>query len=105
MHQVFDSVASAGCSPASAPNGVAFRHLNDVGTRNENLSELNTGPACTPAVATPTCYHDQRTTQGQRAWLGLRCKTLSFSTPSRFIPALSQVSFSRRLTANAQKVM
>ena len=37
----------------------------------------------------PRCYHRQRTAQGRSDWLGLLRKTLSFSTPSRFIPALS----------------
>jgi hypothetical protein len=30
----------------------------------------------------------RRMTRGHRGWLGLRCKTLPFSTPCRFIPAL-----------------
>ena len=38
------------------------------------------------------CYHDQRTTQGQSSWLGFHCKKLSFSTPNRFIPALSEAT-------------
>ena len=37
----------------------------------------------------PSRYRDQRTTRGQRIWLGFRRKTLSFSTSNRFIPALS----------------
>ena len=37
----------------------------------------------------PRCYHRQRTVRGQSYWLGLLCRTLSFPTPSRFIPALS----------------
>ncbi len=37
----------------------------------------------------PRRYRHQRTTRGQRDWLGLHCRTLSFPTPSRFNPALS----------------
>jgi len=37
----------------------------------------------------PRCYHRQRTVPGQRDWLSLLCRTLSFPIPSQFIPALS----------------
>ena len=75
-------------------NDVAFRNLNNVGTQNENVFGAQYWACMYPrALLHPTCYHDQRTTQGQRVWQGLRCKTLSFSTPSRFIPALSQTLF------------
>jgi len=37
----------------------------------------------------PGCYHPQRTIRGRCDWLDLHRKTLSFSTSSRFIPALS----------------
>lgn len=37
----------------------------------------------------PPRYRGQRTTQGRSDWLGLLRRTLSFLTPSRFIPALS----------------
>lgn len=37
-------------------------------------------------------------TRSHRGWLGLQCKTLSFSTPCRFIPALSVLSVSLKKT-------
>ncbi len=70
---------------------VAFHSLNSVGTWDETVYGAQYWACMYPrALLHPTCYHDQRTTQGQRVWQRLRCKTLSFSTPSRFIPALSQ---------------
>ncbi len=82
MHQVFDSAV------------FAFRRLNNVGTRDETVYGAQYWACMYPLpLRYPTCYHDQRTTQGQRVWRGLRCKTLSFSTPSRSIPAISQTRF------------
>lgn len=69
---------------------VAFHGLEGVGT-----SELPAFGAQFPGLGVPlplphpSCYHDQCTTQGQRIWLEFRCKTLSFSTSNRFIPAFS----------------
>ena len=37
----------------------------------------------------PGCCHPRRTGRGQGQWLAVPCKTLSFSIPSRFSPALS----------------
>jgi len=37
----------------------------------------------------PEHYCSQRRVRGQSQWLVVLCKTLSFSIPSRFIPALS----------------
>lgn len=37
----------------------------------------------------PERHRSQRRACGQSYWLGFLCKTLSFSIPSRFIPALS----------------
>ena len=39
----------------------------------------------------PARYRHRRTTRGQSDWLNLLCRTLSFPTPIRFIPALSCV--------------
>ena len=69
---------------------VAFHGLEGVGT-----SELPAfgaqflGLGVPLPLPHPRCYHRQRTTQGQRIRLRFRCKTLSFSTSNRFIPAFS----------------
>jgi hypothetical protein len=44
------------------------------------------------------CRHPPRTVRGQSYWLSFLCKTLSFSIPSRFIPALSLTPFRQTLT-------
>ena len=41
----------------------------------------------------PERHRSRRRACGQSYWLGFLCKTLSFSIPSRFIPALSLTPF------------
>ncbi len=71
--------------------GVAFHPLNGVGTREKlAFGAQSLGLGVPLPLPHPRCYHRQRTTQGQRIWLEFRCKTLSFSTSNRFIPAFSE---------------
>lgn len=71
----------------------AFHRLDGVGIRIDRVFGARKLRLVVPLpIPHPTCYHDQRTTQGQRSWLGFHCKTLSFSTSNRFIPAFSKPS-------------
>ncbi len=90
MHQVFDSVASAGCSPACAPNGVAFRHLNDVGTRNEN----SFGAQYWACVCPCRCYTQRVTTISVR----LRASVPGWGFAVRLFHSQLQAGLSRRFS-------
>ena len=87
------------CTGSSTPRGpptarenaaddVAFRIVSSVGTPDKDISRLNS-PACsTPTDALPPPSRTTRTAWGHRGSLPLRCWTLSFLSPDRFIPAL-----------------
>ena len=69
---------------------VAFQSSQDVGAQID--VDFGTQSLCLAVPLPwlhPTSYLDQRTTQGQSFWLRILCKTLSFSIPNRFNPALS----------------
>jgi hypothetical protein len=91
MHQVFDSAVSASHSPVAHEAMLPSPCLNKVGTRNETDFGVQYWACAYPLpMPHPRRYRRPRRVSGQRVWLRLHCKTLSFSTPSRFIPALSQ---------------
>ena len=48
----------------------------------------------------PERHRSQPRVRGQSQWLVVLCKTLSFSFPSRFIPALSLTPFTTPLELN-----
>jgi hypothetical protein len=91
MLWVFDSAEPKPTLPVAVCLMLPSNPLYGVGTREK----LDFGVQC-PGLDVPLpllhprSYHRQRTTQGQRIWLGFHCKTLSFSTSNRFIPALSE---------------
>jgi hypothetical protein len=54
----------------------------------------------------PERHRSQRRACGQSQWLVVLCKTLSFSFPSRFIPALSLTPFMAELRkGDARKIL
>ena len=92
------SIHAPGLRLRRAPNrlacndlwGVAFHSTYSVGARETLVfGVLCPGLGVPLPLPHPRCCHRRRTTQGQRIWLGFRCKTLSFSTSNRFILAFS----------------
>ncbi len=74
----------------NVPVDVAFHWLESVGTTEKPAFGAQCPGLGVPLpLPHPRCCHRQRTTRGQRIWLKFRCKTLSFSTSNRFIPAFS----------------
>jgi len=53
MHQVFDSAVLASCLPSNARSILPSTTCTVSAHGTKRFTELNTGPACTPAVATP----------------------------------------------------
>jgi hypothetical protein len=73
----------------NAADDIAFRTVGQRRHPNKEISRLN-NPACTyPYRRFAAALADgQRTARGHRGSLTLRCWTLSFLSPDRFIPAL-----------------
>ena len=102
------SIHAPGLRLRRAPNrlacndlwGVAFHSTYSVGARETLVfGVLCPGLGVPLPLPHPRCCHRRRTTQGQRIWLGFRCKTLSFSTSNRFI-----LAFSGRAAFNSRRV-
>ena len=76
----------------NAAGGVAFRHLDSVGTPKLHISWLNS-PACTCPCQrfADALTGRRRMTRGRRGSLPLRRRALPSPPPCRFIPALPQV--------------
>ncbi len=70
-------------------------YLNRIGTRKDTdfgaqwlaCKDLHIGRS------RQKCYHFRPSEEGRSRWLNVLRKTLSFSIPSRFIPALSGLVF------------
>lgn len=60
-----------------------------VGTRESGFRSSMAGLRRHAPMLHPERHRSQRRACGQSYWLGFLCKTLSFSIPSRFVPALS----------------
>ena len=89
MHKVFDSAVSVPHSPCTQGTMLPSHNRERVGTRVCAFRSSILGLHVPLLWLHPRCYHRQRTTRGQCDRLGLHCRTLSFPTPNRFIPALS----------------
>ena len=89
--KVFDSAASSSCSPVAHEPVLPSPCLNRIGTRlgtDFGVQWL----ACTDLPigrSRRICHHKRPSEEGRSRWLVVLRKTLSFSIPSRFIPALS----------------
>ena len=90
MRRVYDSAVPTPAKPGRCGGNVAFPRTSQ-GRRTGVVDFGAQWLACVYPLPMlhPPCCHDQRTGRGQSYWLGLLCRTLSFSVPSRFIPALS----------------
>ena len=89
--RVYDSAAPSPCSPLSHGLMLPSPYLNRIGTRNDTDFGAQ-WLACTDlhiGRSRRVCYHRRPSEEGRSRWLIVLRKTLSFSIPSRFIPALS----------------
>ena len=94
--RVFDSAASSSCSPLTHESVLPSPCLNRIGTRL-GTARINKHwgvqwLACTDlrfGRSGRMCHHKRPSEEGRSRWLIVLRRTLSFSTPSRFIPALS----------------
>jgi hypothetical protein len=93
--RVYDSAAFAPCSPVT--NGLMLPSpcLNRIGTRNDTDFGAQ-WLACTNLLferSRQRRYRIRPSEEGRSRWLIVLRKTLSFSIPSRFNPALSSLVF------------
>ena len=95
--RVYGSAASSSYSPIAHESVLPSPCLNRIGTR------LGTDfgaqwLACTDlhfGRSRRMCHHKRPSEEGRSRWLIVLRKTLSFSIPSRFIPALSGLVFGK----------
>ena len=94
--RVYDSAAFAPCSPITHDLMLPSPYLNRIGTRNDTDFGAQ-WLACTNLHferSRQKCCHLRPSEEGRSRWLIVLRKTLSFSIPSRFSPALSGLVFS-----------
>ena len=93
--RVYDSAAPSPCSPLSHGLMLPSPYLNRIGTRNDTDFGAQ-WLACTDLHierSRQRCCHPRPFEEGRSRWLIVLRKTLSFSIPSRLIPALSDWVF------------
>ena len=89
--RVYDSAASSSCLPITHESVLPSPNLNRIGTRKGTDFGAQ-WLACMDLLhgrSRQTCCHNRPSAEGRNRWLIVFRKTLSFSIPSRFIPALS----------------
>lgn len=76
-----------GLYSCESKDGSCSRSRPETPEENDGLAE-----SAVHFQVTPTCYHVQRTSQGQSDELDLLCRTLSLPIPNRFIHPFSKPS-------------
>ncbi len=91
--RVFDSAAFDSCLPITHGSMLPSPHLNGIGTRKDTDFGAQWLACMDLHIERSRQRHLRPFEEGRSRWLIVLRKTLSFSIPSRFIPALSGLVF------------